>query len=54
MTALAAYLSAQHHIPVGRVAEILADAGRPHQGIAQRVPDSRLDAPPPAMTDPLH
>jgi transposase len=26
VTALAAYLSAQHHIPVGRVAEILADA----------------------------
>jgi transposase len=26
VTALAAYLSAQHHIPVGRIAEILADA----------------------------
>ena len=29
------------------------NAARPHQGIAQRVPDTGRDAPPPAMTDPI-
>ena len=27
------------------------NSARPHQGIAQHVPDARYDAPPPAMTD---
>ena len=27
------------------------NGARPHQGIAQRVPDTRHDTPPPAMTD---
>ena len=31
--------------------ELHYTGARPHQGIAQRVPDSRRDTPPPAMTD---
>ena len=45
-------LGEQHLRAVLTEYQVHYNSGRPHQGIAQRVPDAGLDAPPPAMTDP--
>jgi transposase InsO family protein len=44
-------LGEQHLCAVLTEYQVHYNSGRPHQGIAQRVPDAGRDAPPPAMTD---
>jgi putative transposase len=44
-------LGEQHLRAVLTEYQVHYNSGRPHQGIAQRVPDAGRDTPPPAMTD---